>query len=256
MSLDVARDCTSLLLPGAYAERLRGAMRPNLERLSRLGLQARHARLDDGASIARNVEGLREDLQSLARAGRKAILFGHSSGAVAITATLALHPDTHALVHRVVLMQTTYRGSPIADLFAHPTVFPFTALAVDRWMRGDVQAIVDVTTAVRRAFVEQHPYPGDAVPTVALVTRRLSLRSPLFPLQLHLRLRHGVASDGLVPTEHQRIPGAHTVEMELDHAQPVIGRAAGDITERLLRIALALPDANFRHFRDPRAQDR
>jgi hypothetical protein len=30
--------------------------------------------------------------------------------------------------------------------------------------------------------------------------------------------------------------------MELDHAQPVIGRAAPAVTERMLRAALALPD--------------
>jgi pimeloyl-ACP methyl ester carboxylesterase len=239
---DVARDCTCLLVPGAYAERLRGAMRPNLERLRQLGLHARHARLDDGASIATNVAGLRDDVLSLARAGKKAILLGHSSGAVAITATMALHPDTHAHVHRVVLMQTTYRGSPIADLLARPALIPFVGMAVERWMRGDLQAIVDVTTHARGRFVERHPYPADAVPTVALVAGRLSPRSPLFPLQLHIRLRHGLASDGLVPTEHQRVPGVQIVEMELDHAQPVIGRAAPGITERLLRAALALPD--------------
>ena len=241
-SSDVARDCTCLLVPGAYAERLRGAMRPNLERLGQLGLRARHARLDDGASIAANVAGLRDDVHALARAGQRAILMGHSSGAVAITAMLALHPDTHPHVHRVVLLQTTYRGSPIADLLSRPSVANFVGLAVDRWMRGDVQAIVDVTTHARRRFVERHPYPAGAVPTVALVTRRLSPRSPLFPLQLHIRLRHGLDSDGLVPTEHQRVPGVTIVERELDHMQPVMGRLAPAITEELLRAALALPE--------------
>src|SRR5258708_36430793 len=110
---DVARDCTCLLVPGAFAARLGAPMLPNLARLRALGFEARHAAIDDGASMATNAAGVRDDVLSVARSGRKTILFGHSSGAVAITMAIALHPELSAHVHRVVLMQTTYAGSPI-----------------------------------------------------------------------------------------------------------------------------------------------
>jgi pimeloyl-ACP methyl ester carboxylesterase len=234
---DTARGCVTLVVPGAYAHRLRGPMAPNLARLRAMGFDARLADFDTGACMAIAARAVDAEVRGVAARGKKAILVGHSSGAVAITVALALAPELARHVHRVVLMQTTYLGSPIADLIVRA---PRARAMIERLSGGDYQAIVDVTTPVRRAFVEAHPYPASDVPTVALVTRRLSPRSPLFPFQLFLEVRHGLDSDGLVPTEHQRVPGAFVVERALDHAQAVIGRRAGDLTNELLDLALDL----------------
>jgi pimeloyl-ACP methyl ester carboxylesterase len=227
--------CVALVVPGAFAVRLRGPMTPNLARLRSLGLEARPAGIDTSAGMEQNARLLREDVRGLAHAGKQAILVGHSSGAVAITMMLAREPEIAEHVRCAVLMQTTYLGSPIADLLVrHARVRPF----VERIVAGEWQAIVDVTTAVRRSFVSEHPYPSDRVPTVSLVTR--AERTPLVPLRLYMKLAHGLESDGMVPTDHQRVPGAHTVERVLDHRQPVMGGEAGTITEELLRTALLL----------------
>ena len=213
----------TLLAPGAYAHRLGGPMAPNLARLRALGLDARLADFDTGARMSVVARALDSEIRAIGARGKSSILVGHSSGAVAITVALALAPELAKHVRCVVLLQTTYLGSPLADLIAGAP---------------RARAIVDVTTPVRRAFVEAHPYPASEVPTVALVTRRLSPRSPLFPLQALQKLRWGLDSDGLVPTGHQRVPGAHLVERELDHAQAAIGEGAGAITEALLVYAL------------------
>lgn len=225
----------TLLAPGAYAHRLGGPMAPNLARLRALGLDARLADFDTGARMSVVARALDSEIRAIGARGKSSILVGHSSGAVAITVALALAPELAKHVRCVVLLQTTYLGSPLADLIAGA---PRARAIVELISGGDYQAIVDVTTPVRRAFVEAHPYPASEVPTVALVTRRLSPRSPLFPLQALQKLRWGLDSDGLVPTGHQRVPGAHLVERELDHAQAAIGEGAGAITEALLVYAL------------------
>lgn len=239
MSLARARHDVVLLAPGAFADRLGGPMTPNLAHLRALGLEARRADFSSGARMEVAADAIAGEIRELAGRGRRAILVGHSSGAVAITVALARSSELAAHVRCAVLLQTTYLGSPVADAVARLRATPARRL-VERIVDGDFQAIVDVTTPVRRAFVEAHPYPAHLVPTVALATRRLSPRSPLFPLQLLLRLARAGASDGMVPTAHQHVPGALVVEERLDHAQPVIGARAGELTERLLVRALAL----------------
>lgn len=235
--LEEAREhCVALVVPGAFAVRFRGPMRPNLERLERLGLPARPSAIDTSAGMERNASLLRDDLDGVARTGKRAILVGHSSGAVAITLMLARDPSLARHVRCAVLMQTTYLGSPIADLVVRGAR---ARPLVECIVRGEWQAIVDVTTKVRRAIVAEHPYPAERVPTVSLVTRAHA--TPLFLPRLYMQLALGLESDGLVPTEHQRVPGTDVVERTLDHGAPVIGRLAGAITEELLRRALALP---------------
>jgi pimeloyl-ACP methyl ester carboxylesterase len=210
-------------------------MRPNLARLQALGLTARQSAIDTSAGMERNAELLRADVEGLGRAGKRAILVGHSSGAVAITLMLARDPSIARHVRCAVLMQTTYLGSPIADLVVRAAR---ARRLVERIVQGEWQAIVDVTTPVRRAIVARHPYPEGRVPTVSLVTRAGA--TPLFLPRLYMKLALDLESDGLVPTEHQRVPGTDVLERVLDHGAPVMGRVAGDLTEELLRRALLL----------------
>jgi pimeloyl-ACP methyl ester carboxylesterase len=239
VSIDEARrHCVALVVPGAFAVRLRGPMRPNLARLQSLGLTARQSAIDTSAGMERNAVLLADDVKGLAHSGKQAVLVGHSSGAVAITLMLARDPELARHVRCAVLMQTTYLGSPIADLVVRAAR---ARPIVERIVQGEWQAIVDVTTRVRKAIVASHPYPADRVATVSLVTR--ARMTPLLLPRLYMKLALGLESDGLVPTEHQRVPGTHVVERTLDHGAPVMGRPhgrAGDLTEELVLRALRL----------------
>ncbi|RMG08315.1 MAG: hypothetical protein D6731_22175 [Planctomycetota bacterium] len=251
----------------------------NRDALRALGLEAYRIGTDDADrpvpghpfstqnSVADNARAIAREIRTQAAFGKRVILFAHSKGATDATAAVALEPDLIPHLAGLVAIQPVYGGSAIADLAAHDALtLAGVRLALEGWAGGSRDAVVDLTRARRRAFVRDHPYPSDRVPTVVLrssFSRSLflmgrtpdgrRLRDPakrLFQraLRFNQRLisrRTGEDNDGMVTLGDQRIPGAVHLDVDdLDHFEPGLGMLSphrpADLSVRLLEKLFAL----------------
>jgi hypothetical protein len=241
-----------LMVPGFLGDKIPTYLDPNMERMKALGLDPHMATIDTGAGVEENAEKLRDEIEKIAaEQHRQVVLTGQSKGGVDITAALAKYPELAEHVRAVVSMQAPYGGTPLAEgVESNPVAKGLADGALGGLFGGDSRAISDLTYGARQQFVGEHPYPSDTVPTVSLATSTTSQLSPLAGAGNYMRDQLGLASDGMVPTQDEIIPGSDVVRLSnMDHAGsnmvlPGRGKAdsPGDVTEALL--ALALRKAN------------
>ncbi len=237
----------------------------NLATLRARGLEARRLAINTEASVADNAAQIAREVRREVARGKRVLLLAHSKGG-ADTVTALSDPALREVLPRIVAfgaIQPVYAGSPVADLVGRSRVFQgvadkaFEALLprVNRETdMGDRDAVRDLRSSARQAALARHPFPADLVPTVVIrghftgrsaFRPRHVLRKPLFVLQQLLERRHGIASDGLVSLEWQRIPGARAeVTLEnIDHFEPGFRGESPHtpckITHQLLDLALA-----------------
>ncbi|MBI3271000.1 MAG: hypothetical protein HYZ53_18500 [Planctomycetes bacterium] len=197
----------------------------NIAALEALGLSARRLTIQTEASIARNAAFIQREIRAEAAAGRRVLLFAHSKGGSDSTAACALDPGVAAAVSGMVAIQPVYGGSPVADFArSQPLLLGPIRLVFERIFKGQKEAVFDLASASRRAFVAAHPYPSNRIPTVVIRSsfdRRIS-RSVLWPSQKLIKRYLGEASDGLVIPKDQSIPGAAVTfdYADLDHFEP------------------------------------
>ncbi len=240
-----ASDYTYLVVPGFLGEQLPTYMDAHVNRLRERGLTASQVGIDTEAGVEVNARQVRDAILEASRDGRKVVLLGHSKGGLDITAALSLYPELKEHVRAVTTMQTPYGGTPLAS--------DAQGVGPLRWLAGNVlerlggsgDSLRDLTYEQRQAFLAEHPYPSD-IPTVSLASSEESLKSVFVTTNRYMSDRYGWASDGLVPTQDQLIPGSDVVMVKgLDHAEagidgpgPLANHKASDLTEALIAVAL------------------
>jgi triacylglycerol lipase len=249
-----ASELVYLAIPGYLARHLSLPFEQNLRALRSQGLDARLSAKDTDASVSTNAQSLAREIRALhLETGKAVVAIVHSSGAPELHEALVLDPDLRTHLHCVLSLNGTFLGTPVAALFAALPSFCQRALsAFARWLGIDTQGILDVTVKHRRAFQERHPYPADVV-TLAVATSWTRGFSVLSPLMWGLRRwsPRGL-SDGLIPTDHQHLPGHRVAFLsDADHSDAVMPRPGSRQSPGALTLAgvslvldLALPVAS------------
>jgi hypothetical protein len=243
---DEARRHVYLMVKGLLGDELFGYLEGNQLRLERRGLEVRDVAIDTEASLADNIEVVREALEDAAFFRKSVVLVGHSKGALEAMGVLSLYPRLRPLVRAVVSIQAPYGGSPVAhDLMTTPELGRMVSIAMPLLFYGVSRSVEDLSYPRRMEFVRKNPYPV-GVPTVALATWRYSRRSLLWPVARYMRERYGLNSDGLVAAVDAEVPGSRLVRLDdMDHAEAALvglpgfaNHHPGDITEALVALAL------------------
>ncbi|MQM19058.1 hypothetical protein Taro_052059 [Colocasia esculenta] len=230
---------------------------------SKMGLACHIAKIHSEASVEKNAREIKDYIEEIYwGANKRVLLLGHSKGGVDAAAALSLYWS--ALKDKVaglVLAQSPYGGSPIAsDILREGQLGDYVNLRkimeflICKVLKGDLQALEDLTYERRKEFLGKHPLPPE-LPVVSFHTEasiapgvlasfshvahaELPVVSPLadgqpaklpvvIPLaatmaacaQL-LQIRYREKSDGLVTRRDAEVPGSVVVrpDRKLDHA--------------------------------------
>lgn len=203
-------------VPGLLGSPRQDYLKPNVESLKAMGLDSEIIwSIDTVGTSAKNAAILAE---ILAGQPKPVVLIGHSKGAVDAADALTLYPEIRRKVRKFVAIQAPYLGSPMADFYfsTGPTRWWLERMA--RRAGGDPAAIEEITTAKRAVFVREHPFPAEEVETHSFASSVRRWRTVFGLSRAVIRMRSGLASDGLVCPEHAVLPGSSVVRLpEADH---------------------------------------
>ncbi|KAK9273584.1 hypothetical protein L1049_018394 [Liquidambar formosana] len=243
---------------------------------SKMGLACHIAKIHSEASVEKNSREIKEYIEEIYWGSKKRVLLlGHSKGGVDAAAALSMYwPDLKDKVAGLVLAQSPYGGSSIASdilregqLGDYVYVRKLMEILICKVIKGDMQALEDLTYEKRKEFLKKHHLPRE-LPVVSFHTEagitpavlatlshvahaELPLVPPLsageptklavvMPLgaamaacaQL-LQIRYGEKSDGLVTCRDAVVPGSIVVQpkRKLDHAWMVYSSLNDDPSE-------------------------
>lgn len=249
-----------LLVPGLFSNHGPLYFVKTKAYFSKMGLVCHIAKIHSESSVSKNAREIKEYIEEIYWGSRKRVLLlGHSKGGVDAAAALSLYwPQLKDKVAGLVLAQSPYGGSPVAsDILREGQLGDYVMLRklmeilVSKVLKGDLQALEDLTYEKRKEFLSQHPLPPE-VPIVSFHTEASITPSVLTALShvAHVELpvasdgnparipvvmplsaalaacsqllvaRYGAKSDGLVTRKDAEVPGSVAVrpERKLDHA--------------------------------------
>jgi pimeloyl-ACP methyl ester carboxylesterase len=199
---------TVIFVPGLLGDCAYGLpppFEPAVQRLRRLGYDARIAPVNATSSAHANAERLAREIAE-SHAGR-VVLIGHARGAVDILELLVAHPAAASRVLAVLSVAGAINGSPLAD---SPTgaALLFPRGRDTECTEGEQQSLADLKRTHRLRWLMEHPLPGR--------TRYFSIGAFAPGPEVALPLRPRAAAlaridprnDGLAPFFDQVIPGA------------------------------------------------
>ncbi|KAG0616118.1 hypothetical protein M758_5G091700 [Ceratodon purpureus] len=258
---------TYLLIPGLFSNHGPLYFVDTKKYFLKLGLSCHIAKIHSEAAVEKNATEIKEHILELYWGSQKKIvLLGHSKGGVDAAAACSMYWDE--LKDKVVglaLIQSPYGGSPVAaDILREGQIADFETrrimeMLVSKVLKGDLQALLDLTYEKRREFLAKYTYPSD-LPTICFHTEAsrapgwvatmshiahadvvANMKLPVaFPLAaamaicaLHLEIRYGEKSDGLVTRKDAEVPGSIVVrpEKKLDHGWMVYSPVSRDPLE-------------------------
>ncbi|PON33408.1 Alpha/Beta hydrolase fold containing protein [Parasponia andersonii] len=244
---------------------------------SKMGLACHIAKIHSEASVEKNAREIKEYIEEIYwGSSKRVLLLGHSKGGIDAAAALSLYwPDLKDKVAGLVLAQSPFGGSPIASdilregqLGDYVNLRKLMEILICKVIKGDLQALEDLTYERRREFLKKHHLPRE-LPVVSFHTEaaispavlatlshvahaELPMVAPLsasqsttklpvvIPLgaamaacaQL-LQIRYGEKSDGLVTCRDAEVPGSIVVrpKRKLDHAWMVYSSLTDDPSE-------------------------
>ncbi|KAF4402340.1 hypothetical protein G4B88_003261 [Cannabis sativa] len=227
--------------------------------------------------VEKNAREIKEYIEEIYwGSGKRVLLLGHSKGGIDAAAALSLYwPDLKDKVAGLALAQSPYGGSPIASdilregqLGDYVNLRKLMEILICKVIKGDLQALEDLTYERRREFLKKHHLPRE-LPVVSFRTEaaispavlatlsrvahaELPMMAPLsagqsitklpvvIPLgaamaacaQL-LQIRYGEKSDGLVTCRDAEVPGSIVVrpKRKLDHVWMVYSSLTDDPSE-------------------------
>ncbi|XP_065859226.1 uncharacterized protein [Euphorbia lathyris] len=238
---------------------------------SKLGLACHIAKIHSEASVEKNAREIKEYIEEICWGTQKRVmLLGHSKGGIDAAAALSLYwPELKDKVAGLALAQSPYGGSPIASdilregqLGDYVNVRKLMEIIICKVLKGDLQALEDLTYEKRKEFLMKHHLPRE-LPVVSLRTETATSAAVLATLsrvahaevpmvgepaklpvvmplgaamaacaQL-LQVRYGEKSDGLVTCRDAEVPGSIVVRptRKLDHAWMVYSSLNDDPSE-------------------------
>ncbi|KAK6260877.1 hypothetical protein SCA6_015351 [Theobroma cacao] len=283
-----------LLVPGLFSNHGPLYFVSTKTSFSKMGLTCHIAKIHSEASVEKNAREIKDYIEEIYWGSKKRVLLlGHSKGGVDAAAALSIYwSDLKDKVAGLALAQSPYGGSPIAsdilrqgqlgdyvnlrklmEILICKVIKPFTFYFSDNLhmkhfdVKGDMQALEDLTYERRKEFLKKHHLPRE-LPVVSFHTEagispavlatlshvahaELPLMAPLsagqparlpvvMPLgaamaacaQL-LQVRYGEKSDGLVTRCDAEVPGSVVVrpKRKLDHAWMVYSSLKDDPSE-------------------------
>ena len=205
-----------LFIPGLFTEWYPGYMSSVLTELTNVGLDVRFIPLHTGSSVRANAKFIKDfvDRIVLHNPTVRFICVGHSKGVVDVTATITLYPKIRERIVALVSMQAPYAGATIVHDLAQTDIQRTIAFTlVEKLVPGSsFEAVSDLTYTSRRAFIKEHPFPSNSIPTISLATcvkSRLGdfVVTGLKPVIEYVHLRYnGTCSDGCVSQRDAVIP--------------------------------------------------
>lgn len=252
-----------LLVPGLFSNHGPLYFVSTKTSFSKMGLTCHIAKIHSEASVEKNAKKIKEYIEELYWGSKKRVLLlGHSKGGVDTAAALSLYwPELKDKVAGLALAQSPYGGSPIASdilregqLGDYLNVRKLMEILICKVIKGDMQALEDLTYERRKEFLKKHCLPRE-LPVVSFHTEagispavlatlsrvahaELPMMSPgssgqptLLPVVMPLgaamaacaqllQIRYGEKSDGLVTCRDAEVPGSVVVrpKRKLDHA--------------------------------------
>ncbi|XP_021756342.1 uncharacterized protein LOC110721491 isoform X1 [Chenopodium quinoa] len=257
-----------LLVPGLFSNHGPLYFTSTKTCFSKMGLACHIAKIHSEASIEKNARVLKEYIEEIYWGSNKRVmLLGHSKGGVDAAASLSMYwPDLKDKVAGLVLAQSPYGGSPIASDILRPgqlgdyvNARKLMEILICKVIKGDLQALEDLTYEKRREFLKKYPLPKE-LPVVSFHTEakispavlatlshvahaelgqaaKLPVMIPLGGAMAAcaqlLQVRYGEKSDGLVTCRDAEVPGSVVVhpKRKLDHAWMVYSSSNDDPTE-------------------------
>nr|GEU61741.1 alpha/beta hydrolase fold protein [Tanacetum cinerariifolium] len=235
-----------LLIPGLFSNHGPLYFVSTKRFFSKMGLACHIAKIHSEASVEYNSLILKQYIEELYwGSGKRVMLLGHSKGGVDAAAALSLYwSDLKGKVAGLALVQSPYGGTPIASdimregQIADKETRRIMKLIVCKIIKGDIKSLEDLTYEKRKQFLSQHKLPkgiplisfrseanvgpgvGPAekhrVPLVVPVSVAMALSA------LHLQLRYGEKSDGLVTYRDAEVPGSVVVGPAEKHRVPLV----------------------------------
>lgn len=263
-----------LLLPGLFSNHGPLYFVSTKTYFSKMGLTCHIAKIHSEGSVEKNSRMIKEYIEEIYWGSNKRVmLLGHSKGGVDAAAALSLYwSDLKDKVAGLALAQSPYGGSPIAsDILREGQLGDYVRLRtimevlVCKIIKGDMQALEDLTYERRKEFLQKHPLPpelpvvsfhteaGLAPSVLASLSRvahadlppmvpsgqasKLPVVMPLAAAMAAcaqlLQVRYGEKSDGLVTRRDAEVPGSVVVrpDRKLDHAWMVYSSINDDTVE-------------------------
>ncbi|XP_010919633.2 uncharacterized protein [Elaeis guineensis] len=262
-----------LLIPGLFSNHGPLYFVNTKTYFSKMGLACHIAKIHSEASVDKNAREIKEYIEEIYWGSKKRVLIlGHSKGGVDAAAALSLYwSDLKDKVGGLALAQSPYGGSPVAsDILREGQLGDYVRLRqlmeilICKVLKGDMQALEDLTYDKRREFLGRHQLPQE-LPVVSFHTEaaitasvlatlshvahaELPIIAPLAdgqPAKLPvvmpipaamaacaqlLQVRYGEKSDGLVARKDAEVPGSVVVrpEQKLDHGWMVYASLNND----------------------------
>ncbi|WCJ22964.1 alpha/beta-Hydrolases superfamily protein [Euphorbia peplus] len=260
-----------LLVPGLFSNHGPLYFMTAKAYFSKLGLACHIAKIHSEASVEKNAREIKEYIEEICWGSQKRVmLLGHSKGGIDAAAAVSLYwPELKDKVVGLALAQSPYGGSPIASdilrdgqLGDYVNVRKLMEIIICKVLKGDLQALEDLTYEKRKEFLAKHHLPRE-LPVVSLRTETATSAAVLATLsrvahaevpmvgepaklpvimplgaamaacaQL-LQVRYGEKSDGLVTCCDAEVPGSVVVRptRKLDHAWMVYSSLNDDPSE-------------------------
>ncbi|KAL3616484.1 hypothetical protein CASFOL_039874 [Castilleja foliolosa] len=243
---------------------------------SKMGLTCHIAKIHSEASVETNAKEIKDYIEEIYWGSQKRVLLlGHSKGGVDSAACLSMYWDElKDKVAGLALTQSPYGGSPIASdilregqLGDYVNIRKLMEILICKVIKGDMQALEDLTYEKRKDFLRKHPLPNElplvsfhteasiSPAVLATLSRVAHAELPMFaPLSTGqpttlpvviplgaamaacaqlLQTRYGEKSDGLVTCRDAEVPGSVVVrpKRKLDHAWMVYSSINDDTME-------------------------
>ncbi|KAJ9564410.1 hypothetical protein OSB04_000376 [Centaurea solstitialis] len=264
-----------LLVPGLFSNHGPLYFTSTKATFSKMGLTCHIAKIHSEASVEKNAREIKEYIEEIYWGSKKRVLLlGHSKGGVDAAAALSMYwSDLRDKVAGLALAQSPYGGSPIAsDILREGQIGDYfnvrklMEILICKVIKGDLQALEDLTYEKRKEFLRKHHLPNE-LPVVsfhteanispavlATLSRVAHAELPTFATNLSasavlpvvvplgatlaacaqlLQTRYGEKSDGLVTCRDAEVPGSVVVhpKRKLDHAWMVYSSMNDDPSE-------------------------
>ncbi|KMS99987.1 hypothetical protein BVRB_1g018260 [Beta vulgaris subsp. vulgaris] len=257
-----------LLIPGLFSNHGPLYFTSTKSCFSKMGLACHIAKIHSEASVEENARVLKDYIEEIYWGSQKRVmLLGHSKGGIDAAAALSMYwPELKDKVAGLVLAQSPYGGSPIASDILRPgqlgdyvNARKLMEFLICKVIKGDLQALEDLTYERRREFLKKYPLPKElpvvschteanmspaVLATLSRVAHAELGQAAKLPVMLPvgaamaacaqlLQVRYGEKSDGLVTCRDAEVPGSMVVrpKRKLDHAWMVYSSSNDDPSE-------------------------